>query len=157
MEPLSVAVHAVSTLGAFRTNQSIAVFGCGPIGLLCMAVARALGASRIIAVDIKPDRLQFAKQYAATQTYLPVEANEGESAIDFIKRNANHMKNQLQIDDRGERSIDLVVDASGAEASVQTAFYVAKAGGTFVQVEISMFDLGSLSKLFLRSGWAIQM
>ncbi|KIJ99359.1 hypothetical protein K443DRAFT_173424 [Laccaria amethystina LaAM-08-1] len=134
MEPLSVAVHSVSTLGAFRTNQSIAVFGCGPIGLLCMAVARALGASRIIAVDINPDRLGFAKQYAAAQTYLPVEANEGESAIDFIKRNAKHMKNQLQIDDRGERSIDLVVDASGAEASVQTAFYIAKAGGTFVQV-----------------------
>lgn len=122
-----------------------------------MAVARALGASRIIAVDINPDRLRFAKQYAATQTYLPVEANEGESVIDFFKRNAKHMKNQLQIDDRGERSIDLVVDASGAEASVQTALYVAKAGGTFVQVEMSVFELGSTLKLFLRLGWAIQM
>ena len=52
MEPLSVAVHAVNTLAQLRANQTVAIFGCGPVGLLCMAVAKALGASRIIAVGI---------------------------------------------------------------------------------------------------------
>ncbi|KIM46077.1 hypothetical protein M413DRAFT_441139 [Hebeloma cylindrosporum] len=134
MEPLAVGVHSVSNLGGLRTNQTIAVFGCGPVGLLCMAVAKAIGASRIIAVDIIPARLDFAKAYAATETYLPVKPEEGESKIDYSRRNAANMKKVLNIDDRGKTSIDLVIDASGAEVSIQTGFYIVKSGGTFVQV-----------------------
>lgn len=134
MEPLAVGVHSVSNLGGFRASQSIVVFGCGPVGLLCMAVARALGASRIIAVDIVPSRLEFAKAYAATETYLPPKFEEGETKNDYSRRNANLMKSQLGIEERGKNAIDLVIDASGAEVSIQTGFYVVKTGGTFVQV-----------------------
>jgi len=134
MEPLAVGVHSVSNLGSFRAEQSIAVFGCGPVGLLCMAVAKALGAKRIIAVDIVPSRLEFAKEYAATHTYAPVAADEGESKIDCSKRNADALKKKIGVEYRGLNAIDLVIDASGAEASIQTAFYVVKFGGTFVQV-----------------------
>ena len=140
MEPLAVGVHSVSNLGGFRANQSIAVFGCGPVGLLCMAVAKALGASRIIAVDIVPARLEFAKEYAATDTYVPIAANEGESKLDHSKRNGEAMKQQLHIEDRGANAIDLVIDASGAEVSIQTAFYVVKTGGTFVQARTYIYS-----------------
>jgi D-xylulose reductase len=134
MEPLSVGIHSVSNLGGFRAGQSIAVFGCGPVGLLCMAVAKALGANRVIAVDIVPQRLEFAKNYAATESFLPPKPWEGESKIDYSKRSAEQMKQELDISDRGDRAIDLVIDASGAEASIQTALYIAKSSGTFVQV-----------------------
>jgi len=134
MEPLSVGIHSVSNLGGLRANQSIAVFGCGPVGLLCMAVAKALGASRIIAVDIVPSRLEFAKLYAATDAYLPVKPIEGETKPEYSRRNAQAMRDQLGITDRGPKAIDLVIDASGAEVSIQTGIYIAKAGGTFVQV-----------------------
>ncbi|KDQ55069.1 hypothetical protein JAAARDRAFT_37593 [Jaapia argillacea MUCL 33604] len=129
MEPLSVGVHAVSTLASLRASQTIAVFGCGPVGLVCMAVAKALGASRIIAVDIVPARLEFAKQYAATDVYLPPALKEGETKLQFSERNAAAMKAALGID-----GLDVVVDASGAEVSIQTGILVAKAGGTYVQV-----------------------
>lgn len=129
-----MGIHSVSNLGRFRANQSIAVFGCGPVGLLCMAVAKALGASRIIAVDIVPARLEFAKQYAATDTYLPVKPLDGESKIDYSRRNAENMQKELGIEERGSKAIDLVIDASGAEVSIQTGLYIVKAGGTFVQV-----------------------
>jgi len=141
MEPLAVGVHSVSNLGGFRANQSIAVFGCGPVGLLCMAVAKALGASRVIGVDIVPDRLDFARQYAATETYLPLKPNEGESRPAYSKRNADNMKKVLDIEERGTKAIDLVIDASGAEVSIQTGFYVVKTGGTFIQVGISNPDV----------------
>ncbi|KAJ7180212.1 xylitol dehydrogenase [Mycena crocata] len=134
MEPLAVGIHSVSNLGGFRANQSIAVFGCGPVGLLCMAVAKALGATRVVAVDIVPARLEFAKEYAATHTYMPIPVKEGESKIDYSKRNADAMKEQICIEDRGTNAIDLVIDASGADVSIQTAFHVVKSGGTFVQV-----------------------
>ena len=45
MEPLSVAIHSVANTSQLRANQSVVVFGAGPVGLLCMAVARALGAA----------------------------------------------------------------------------------------------------------------
>ena len=72
MEPLSVAVHAVSTIGVCRTDQVVIIFGAGPVGLLCMAVAKALGARRVIAVDINEERLLFARGYVATDTFIPV-------------------------------------------------------------------------------------
>lgn len=72
MEPLSVAVHAIANVGALRTGQSVLIFGAGPVGLLAMAVAKGLGASRIVAVDINEERLNFAKGYAATDIYVPV-------------------------------------------------------------------------------------
>lgn len=72
MEPLSVGVHSVANLGEFKSDQVCIVFGAGPVGLLCMAVAKALGARRVIAVDIQQERLDFAKSYAASDIYLPV-------------------------------------------------------------------------------------
>lgn len=134
MEPLSVGVHSVFNIGGLRGGQSVVVFGAGPVGLLCMAVAKALGASRVIAVDIVPSRLDFAKDYAASDIYLPPPPNPGESKIRYSERNAKTMREQLGITERGLGSIDLVVDASGAEVSIQTGVYIARHGGTFVQV-----------------------
>ncbi len=48
MEPLAVGIHSVANLGKLRTDQNVIVFGAGPVGLLCMAVAKALGARRIV-------------------------------------------------------------------------------------------------------------
>ena len=137
MEPLSVGVHAVHRVGDFRAGQSIAVFGCGPVGLLCMAVAKASGASRIIAIDVNSARLDFAKTYAATDIYLPPNSEQDESNLEYSRRSAARMKAQLGIEDNGHRAIDLVIDASGAGVSIQTAYYIAKSGGTFVQVRCS--------------------
>lgn len=134
MEPLSVAIHAVSNIGQVRANQTVAVFGCGPVGLLCMAVAKALGASRIIAVDIVTSRLEFAKKYAATETFLPPSAEQGESKMAFSKRASGLLKEKLGVEDRGPSAIDIVVDASGAEVCIQMSLFIVKAGGTFVQV-----------------------
>ena len=72
IEPLAVATHAVSTLGQCKSDQVVFVFGAGPVGLLSMAVAKALGARRVVAVDINPDRLEFAKTHYATDSFLPV-------------------------------------------------------------------------------------
>ncbi|KIJ20258.1 L-iditol 2-dehydrogenase [Paxillus involutus ATCC 200175] len=141
IEPLSVAVHAVSKLGGLKASQSIAVFGCGPVGILCMAVAKALAASRIIAVDIVPGRLQFAKSYAATDIFQPPPLVQDETTISYSKRSAAAMKQQLGISERGPTAIDLVIDASGAEVSIQTGIRIAKTGGTYVQVGMGPSDI----------------
>jgi len=135
MEPLSVGVHSVAQLGGFKSGQKIAVFGAGPVGLLCMAVARALGASRVIAVDIVQSRLDFAAKWAGADIFLPPQPQEGEKRIDFSRRVAENMKNHLQIEERGSAAIDLVIDASGAEVCIQIGLFLVKYGGTFLQVK----------------------
>jgi len=134
MEPLSVGVHSVFTQAKLQPAQSIVVFGCGPVGLLCMAVAKAIGASRIIAVDIVQSRLDFAKTYVATDVFRPPQFQEGESKIAYSQRSAGLLRTNLGVEDRGSKAIDVVIDASGAEVSIQTGILIAKVGGTFVQV-----------------------
>lgn len=134
MEPLSVGVHSVAQLGGFKTGQKIAVFGAGPVGLLIMAVARALGASRVIAVDIVESRLDFATKWAGADAFRPPKPQEGEGRVAFSKRVVEDMKNCLKIEERGNDAIDLVIDASGAEVCIQIGLFLVKYGGTFVQV-----------------------
>jgi len=105
------------------------------VGLLCMAVAKALGATRVIAIDIVPSRLEFAKNYVATDIFLPPAPNPNEDKMEYSKRCADTMMKEFGLQERGgANTVDVAVDASGAEPSIQTALHVVKAGGTFVQV-----------------------
>lgn len=98
-----------------------------------MAVAKAIGASRIIAVDILQSRLDFAKTYAATDVFRPPPLQENEPATVYSQRAADLLRANLGVEDRGNKAIDVVIDASGAEVSIQTGILIAKVGGTFVQ------------------------
>jgi D-xylulose reductase len=134
VEPLSVGVHAITKVAEMRPNSNICVFGAGPVGLLTMAAAKALGARRVISVDIQPDRLDFAKSYIATDAFLPGNLNDGESKMDYSRRTAKQMTEKFGLSDSGPESIALAVDATGAETCIQTALYLLRTRGTLVQV-----------------------
>lgn len=71
IEPAAVLIHAVErakTTGILRFNSRVVVQGCGPIGLLCIAVLRTMGIENIVAVDGVQNRLEFAKQMGATNS-----------------------------------------------------------------------------------------
>ena len=71
IEPCAVLIHAVErakTTGILRFNSRVAVQGCGPIGLICIAVLRTLGIENIVAIDGEEKRLEFAKEMGATKT-----------------------------------------------------------------------------------------
>lgn len=71
IEPCAVLIHAVErakTTGILRFNSRVAVQGCGPIGLICIAVLRTMGVENIVAVDGEPKRLAFAKEMGANAT-----------------------------------------------------------------------------------------
>ena len=71
IEPCAVLVHAVErakTTGILRFNSRVVVQGCGPIGLICVAVLRTMGVENIVAVDGEQKRLDFAKEMGAGKT-----------------------------------------------------------------------------------------
>ena len=120
VEPLAVAVH-VTKQASIVHGDNVVVFGAGPVGLLCCAVARALGAGKVVAVDIVAARLKFAKEFAATATYMSQKVSAQENAQNLIE------ENELGV------GADVAIDASGAAPSVQTAIHVLRTGGRYVQ------------------------
>ena len=71
IEPSAVLIHAVErakTTGILRFNSRVVVQGCGPIGLICIAILRTMGIENIVAVDGEEKRLSFAKEMGATST-----------------------------------------------------------------------------------------
>lgn len=71
IEPCAVLIHAVErakTTGILKFNSKVVVQGCGPIGLICVAVLRTMGIENITAVDGEENRLEFAKRMGANKT-----------------------------------------------------------------------------------------
>ena len=71
IEPCAVLVHAVErakTTGILRFNSRVVVQGCGPIGLICIAILKTMGVQNICAVDGEQKRLDFAKKMGAKMT-----------------------------------------------------------------------------------------
>ena len=71
IEPCAVLVHAVErakTTGILRFNSRVVVQGCGPIGLICIAILKTMGVQNICAGDGEQKRLDFAKKMGAKMT-----------------------------------------------------------------------------------------
>lgn len=71
IEPCAVLIHAVErakTTGILRFNSRVVVQGCGPIGLICIAILKTMGVQNIVAVDGEQKRLDFAKEMGAGAT-----------------------------------------------------------------------------------------
>ncbi|MDR2939255.1 MAG: zinc-binding dehydrogenase [Clostridiales bacterium] len=69
IEPCAVLIHAVErakSTGILRFNSRVAVQGCGPIGLICIAILKTMGIANIVAIDGEENRLGFAKELGAT-------------------------------------------------------------------------------------------
>ncbi len=128
VEPLSIAVHCAK-LASVSVGQKVLVMGAGPIGLLCCAVAKALGASVVVATDIVDSRLHFAGTYAATHTYK-MQAVAPED-------NARSVMASCSI----PSGADVVIDATGVAACIASGVFALKKGGTFVQAGLGAPDI----------------
>ncbi len=86
-------------LAEITEGDTVAVFGCGPVGQFAIASAKLLGASRILAVDTVPSRLQMAQQ-------------QGAEVIDFNAEHPVQAVRQLT----GGIGVDRIIDAVGVDA-----------------------------------------
>ncbi|KAI7371562.1 GroES-like protein, partial [Hortaea werneckii] len=96
VEPTAVAVQ-ISKTAEVKANQTIVVFGCGPIGVLCQAVAKAYGAKKVIGVDVVQSRLDFAKSFGADGTYLPPKPEQGTDPVQHSERVAELIKKEFDL------------------------------------------------------------
>ena len=112
MDPLGNAVHTVLEGGGVP-GSAVFVLGSGPIGCFAVGVARAAGASLVVASDLNPTRLELARQMGAHATLNP-------AADDVVAR-----VRELT----GGDGADLVCEMSGHPAGHAQAFAAARLGG----------------------------
>lgn len=116
LEPLGVAIHTVD-LGHVMTGMTVGVYGCGPIGLLTIQVARAAGASTIIATDVLSHRMDAAMAMGADCVYTATpDGDEREQIMD-----ATH-----------NDGVDVTFEVAGENMAVNTAIETVKPGGRVV-------------------------
>lgn len=73
MEPFGVAVHAAMEFPV--AGKTVLVNGCGPIGVMAVAVAKKCGAAKVFAVEINKQRGELALQMGADEVLNPMEVD----------------------------------------------------------------------------------
>jgi L-iditol 2-dehydrogenase len=142
LEPLGVAIHTAD-LGKVKPGMIVGVFGCGPIGLLVLQMAKASGASEVFATDLLPHRLEIAKEMGADKTYLATP--EGDERLRILK-NTHSL------------GLDVAFEVAGENSAVETAIETAKPGGRVVLCGIPSVNLTSFkSSTARRKGLTIKM
>ncbi len=114
-EPAAVALHAVRRAGTV-TDQTVAVFGAGPIGLMVAQWARALGASKVLLFDIVPRKLALARE-------LGFEHAFDSRMVEAVK--------QVEAETDGQGA-HVCIEAAGVPSTTLQALAAARRGGRIV-------------------------
>ncbi|MDF2962926.1 MAG: alcohol dehydrogenase [Paenibacillus sp.] len=121
-EPLACSLRAARRAMAEHPFANVVVFGAGTIGLLSLLVARILGASRVIVVDMNEARLKAPERLGAHRTISPAQPGY----IQKIK------------DSMGPSGIDVIIDAVGYQPTRQAAIELINPGGTVMNVGLGI-------------------
>ncbi len=122
LEPLGVAIHALG-LARLRPGETLAVLGCGPIGLLLVQLALATGAARVLATDRLPHRVEAARRFGAVAACVDggAERDELRAATDG-------------------RGADAAVEIAGDDDAIDAAIALTRPAGTVVVAGIPAGD-----------------
>jgi len=121
MEPLAVGVHACTRAGV-GLGKKVLICGAGPIGLVNLITAKAMGATEVVITDITQNRLDVAKSLGADHIY---KVEMGAKAEDM----AEDVKKLL-----GGDGSHVTIECSGVESSIRFGIFSTRSGGCLVLV-----------------------
>jgi L-iditol 2-dehydrogenase len=141
LEPLGVALYAVDLAG-LRPGMRVGIFGCGPIGLLIVQLARISGATQIIATDKLPHRVDTARKMGASQA---IQSDAGHEIPEVLAASQNH-------------GLDVAFEVAGENEAVETAIAAARPGGRVILAGIPADDHTSFTaSVARRKGLTLQL
>lgn len=109
---MGTAYHAVLE-GGVGPGDTVAVFGCGPVGLCALATAQLHSPGRVFAVDVLPNRLALAEQYGAE----PIDARQVDVVSDILSKT-------------DMAGVDVAIEAAGLTSCFQQGISMLRRGGT---------------------------
>ena len=111
LDPLGNAVHTV--LAGEIAAKSVAITGCGPIGLFSIAVAKAVGATSVFAIEVNEHRARIAREMQA----------------DYVLNPAQEDVDAIIMEKTGGLGVDVVLEMAGHPDSIRMAFDIVRRGG----------------------------
>jgi threonine 3-dehydrogenase len=111
LDPLGNAVHTV--LAGEIAGQTVAVTGCGPIGLMAIAVAKACGCSTVFATEVTAHRRAMALKMGADEALDPAQG-------DIVA----HVREATE-----GAGVDVLLEMSGHPAAIHQGFQMLRNGG----------------------------
>jgi NDMA-dependent alcohol dehydrogenase len=118
-------VGAALNTADIKKGDTVAVVGCGGVGLNVIQGARIAGADQIIAVDMNETKLQMAKEFGATAT---VNASQG-NPVDQVRNMTN------------ERGADVAFEVIGLQATIDQVIDMTRRGGQAILVGVPRMDV----------------
>jgi len=112
MEPIGVGIHGV--LSGEINGKSVAVFGCGPIGIFAIQAATIWGATRVFAVEVAPARLELARRCSPTTTFFNPKEVDPVRAI---------------VEANGGQGVDVCLDYTGNNKAISQALKLVRPRG----------------------------
>lgn len=110
-EPLGNAVHTMTHFDIYQ--KDVVILGCGPIGLMGVDVAKALGAKTVVAVEVNEYRRNLAKKIGADYVINPITEDVYQEVMRITEN----------------RGVDVIGEFSGNKAGIELAFKYLKPGG----------------------------
>lgn len=123
VEPLAIGAHAVRRADV-KPGETVAVVGCGPIGIGIMKLAQIAGA-KVVAIDMNEQRLEYAKE---------------QIGVDYVVKAGENAANEIADLTKGDMCT-AVFDASGNKFALEACPSYMSHGGRFVLVGLSKGDL----------------
>ena len=108
------AMYALTELGGLVAGESVIVSGAGPIGLMVIAVAKALGARPVILTEMRDDRINIARELGADAVVNVDKVRDVVATVREIN---------------GGKGADYVVECSGSNRAVNDAVHMVSRGG----------------------------
>jgi len=128
MEPLAVGVHACTRAGV-SLGKKVLICGAGPIGLVNLLTAKAMGASEVIITDVMENRLEVAKSLGADHVYkVSIGAKAEDMAADVRKI-------------LGGDGSHVTIECSGVETSIRFGIFSTRSGGCLVLVGLGKAEV----------------
>lgn len=118
---LSQVLYGLTRAGV-RVGDTVVLQGAGGLGLNAAAVAREMGATRVVAIDQIPERLELARRFGATDTLNIQELARPQDRVDAVK--------QLT----GGWGADVVCDLVGFPSVIPEGLDMLKSGGTYLEI-----------------------
>jgi L-iditol 2-dehydrogenase len=105
IEPLSVGIHACRRAN-ITLGDTVLITGCGPIGLVSLLVARAMGASKVLMTDMNGERLKKALECGASETIKVTREQTPEQIAALVEKKLGGKPN-------------ITIECTGAESCIQ--------------------------------------
>lgn len=123
---MSVAIHA-SRRANIEKGSSTIVFGAGPVGMLCAAMAIFRGSTEVLIADVQKERVEFAIEHGFAHFGFVVSPNNGpdqDVRLQMAKNTATQLTKRDTRNGKLLGKVDTVFECTGTEACTQSAIYV---------------------------------